>query len=123
MTYALSLGAIALAATVIAGYPSITILRRLKLGKEISEWGPESHMAKAGTPTMGGIFIVAVIAAVTIAGNLFGRYSIGLPLAVLGALALLGFVDDLGSLQGRAQRALTRRAKLAAFIAIGGAAA
>ncbi len=123
MTYALSLGAVALAATVMAGYPSISVLRRLKVGKEISEWGPESHMAKAGTPTMGGIFIVTVIAAVTIAGNLFGRYSIGLPLAVLGALALLGFVDDLGSLQGRAQRALTRRAKLVAFIAIGGAAA
>lgn len=123
MTYALTLGAIALAATVIAGYPGIRVLRALKAGKEISEWGPESHQVKAGTPTMGGVFIVAVIVAVTAAGNLFGRYSIGLPLAAVGALTLLGFVDDLGSLQGRPQHALTRRAKLAAFIAIGVAAA
>lgn len=123
MIYALSLGAIALVATVIAGYPAVAMLRRLKVGKEISEWGPESHRVKAGTPTMGGILIVGVIAAVTVAGNLVGRWSIGLPLAVAGALALLGFVDDLGSLQGRPQRALSKRVKFVAFVAIGLAAA
>jgi len=37
----------------------------------------------------------------------------------MGCLTLVGFVDDLGSLQGREQRALTRRVKLVAFIAIG----
>lgn len=123
MIHALALGAIALMATAIAGYPAIALLRRLKVGKEISEWGPETHLVKAGTPTMGGAFIMAGIAVVTLAGNLFGRYSIGLPLLVMGALSALGFVDDLGSLQGRAQHPLTRRLKLVAFIAIGLAAA
>ena len=41
----------------------------------------------------------------------------------MGALAALGLVDDLGSLQGREQRALNKRVKLAAFIAIGAASA
>jgi phospho-N-acetylmuramoyl-pentapeptide-transferase len=123
MIHALSLGAIALTATVIAGYPAVAALRRLKLGKEISEWGPETHLAKAGTPTMGGLLMAGVIAAVTVAGNLVGHWSIGLPLAVAGALALLGFVDDLGSLQGRPQRALSKRVKFVAFVAIGVAAA
>ncbi len=123
MIYALSLGAIALTATVVAGYPAVAVLRRLKVGKEISEWGPESHRSKAGTPTMGGILMAGVIAAVTVAGNLIGRWSIGLPLLVAGALALLGFVDDLGSLQGRPQRALSKRVKFLAFVAIGLAAA
>ena len=123
MIYALSLGAMTLVATVIAGYPMVKVLQRLKVGKEVSEWGPQSHAVKAGTPTMGGLLVMLAIAVFTVAGNLFGRYSIGLPLAVMGALSLLGFVDDLGSLQGREQRSLNKRVKFAAFLAIGLAAA
>ncbi len=123
MSYALTLGALTLVGTALIGFPAVNLLRRLNLGKEISEWGPESHMAKAGTPTIGGLFIMVGIAVFTIGGNLFGRYSIGLPLLIMGALALLGFVDDLGSLQDRAQRALSKRVKFVAFVAIGVAAA
>ena len=123
MNDALLLGVLALIGTTIAGYPAISLLRRLKLGKEISEWGPETHQVKAGTPTMGGLLFLGVIAAVTIAFNLFGRYSIAAPLLVMGALAVVGFVDDLGSLQGREQHALNKRIKLLAFLAIGAASA
>lgn len=119
MIYALSLGAMTLAATTIAGFPTVRLLRRLNLGKEISEWGPESHRVKAGTPTMGGLLIVAGVAVFTLAGNFFGRYSIGLPLLVMGCLAFLGFLDDLGSLQGRERRALSKRVKFVAFLATG----
>jgi phospho-N-acetylmuramoyl-pentapeptide-transferase len=123
MIYALSLGAMTLVATMIAGFPTVRLLRRLKVGKEISEWGPQSHRAKAGTPTMGGIVILAGVAVFTLAGNFFDRYSIGLPLLVMGCLAFLGFVDDLGSLQGREQRALSKRVKFVAFLAAGTGAA
>ncbi len=123
MIYALSVGAMTLAVTAIAGGPFVEVLRRFKVGKEISEWGPETHQAKAGTPTMGGVLVLAAVGVFTLAANLVGRWSIGLPLAVMGSLALLGFVDDLGSLQGRPQRALNKRVKLAAFLAIGVAAA
>lgn len=123
MSYALTLAAVTLLGTVFAGFPAVRLLRRMKVGKEISEWGPESHMVKAGTPTMGGLFIMTGVVAFTIGGNFFGRYSIGLPLLVMGALAVLGFVDDLGSLQDRAQRALNKRVKFVAFVAVGIAAA
>jgi phospho-N-acetylmuramoyl-pentapeptide-transferase len=123
MIYALALGASALVATVIAGYPAVGLLRRLNLGKEISEWGPESHLVKAGTPTMGGLVIVLSISVFTLAANFFGRYSMAGPLGVLCALAVLGLIDDLGSLRGRPQHPLSRRLKLLAFLAIGGAAA
>lgn len=116
---ALTLGAIAMVGTIVAGYPFVQVLRRYNVGKEISEWGPESHLVKAGTPTMGGLLIVLAIVLFTIAGNLAGRWSIGLPLLTIASLGALGFVDDLGSLQGRAQHALTKRVKLVAFIAIG----
>ncbi len=123
MSDALLLGAITMLATAMAGYPVVRILRRFKMGKEISEWGPQTHQVKAGTPTMGGIFMLGGILAVTLAGNFFGRYSIAGPLAVMASLAALGFVDDLGSLQGRRQRALSKRVKFVAFLAIGAAAA
>jgi phospho-N-acetylmuramoyl-pentapeptide-transferase len=119
MIYALVLGAMTLAATVAAGYPAVDFLRRQKIGKEISEWAPETHQVKAGTPTMGGLLIVLMVIAFTLAANFFGRYSIGLPLLVAGCLCALGFLDDLGSLQGRPQAALQRRVKLVAFIAVG----
>lgn len=123
MIYALSLGSMTLVATAIAGYPAVQVLRRLRLGKEISEWGPETHQAKSGTPTMGGLFVLLGIAVFTLAANFFGRYSIGLPLAVMGSLAVLGFVDDLGSLKGREQWALNKRVKFVAFLGVGVAAA
>ncbi len=134
MNHALLLGVLSVISTVVAGYPTIALLRRLKLGKEIYEYlqnpveglegraprvAAEHHAAKAGTPTMGGTLVVAAILAFTLAANLFGRWSIAGPVIVLALLAALGFVDDLGSLQGRPQRALPRIVKLAAFIAIG----
>src|SRR3972149_5601748 len=102
-----------LTATAIAGTPFLRLLRRLNVGKQISEWGPESHQAKAGTPTMGGLLILVAIGVFSLAANLFGRYAIGLPLAVMGSLGALGFLDDLGSLQGPSglSRALNKRGK------------
>ena len=125
MIYALSVGAMTLTATAIAGTPFLALLRRLRVGKQISEWGPESHQAKAGTPTMGGLLILLAVGVFSLAANLFGRYSIGLPLAVMASLGALGFLDDLGSLQNRGGliEALNKRVKFVAFVAIGGAAA
>ncbi|MEO8456435.1 MAG: phospho-N-acetylmuramoyl-pentapeptide-transferase, partial [Chloroflexota bacterium] len=119
MIHSLTLAALTLVATIVAGYPFVTQLRARRVGKEISEWGPDTHQVKAGTPTMGGILIVAAIVVFTLAGNFVDRWSIGIPLATIGSLALLGFVDDLGSLAGREQKALQRRVKLVAFIAVG----
>lgn len=123
MTHALTLASIAIVAATIVGYPAVQLLRRWRLGKEISEWGPDTHQAKSGTPTMGGTFILVTIAVVTLAANFFGRYSIGLPLVVIGSLGVLGFVDDLGSLKGREQWALNKRVKFVAFVGVGVAAA
>jgi phospho-N-acetylmuramoyl-pentapeptide-transferase len=138
MINALTLGAIALVATAAAGYPAISLLRRLNIGKEIHDYlrqpvlsavgdapqlAPERHAAKAGTPTMGGAFMIAGIVLITLGGNFFGRYSIGLPLLVMGSLGLLGGIDDFGSLRGREQWALNKRVKLLAFLAVGAATA
>jgi len=63
MTYALISGCVAAIVALAAGYPLVGFLRERKLGKAISSEGPQSHMVKAGTPTMGGLLIMGVVIA------------------------------------------------------------
>ena len=52
---------IAFAVSVISGPLMIPFLRRLKVGQTVREEGPQSHLKKTGTPTMGGIMILLAI--------------------------------------------------------------
>ena len=99
---ALSLGGITFLLTVIWGGPLIQVLRMLKIGKQIRIEGPQRHITKLGTPTMGGwIFVIPVVVItgtlnlVSIVSelNILGR-SVLLPLLTMLAYALLGAVDD-----------------------------
>ena len=99
---ALSLGGITFLLAVIWGGPLIQVLRRLGIGKKIRIEGPERHITKLGTPTMGGWLIVISVLTVTIVLNLvslltdlqvLGR-SVLLPTLVMLSYAILGAVDD-----------------------------
>jgi phospho-N-acetylmuramoyl-pentapeptide-transferase len=100
MARALLLAAAAFALTLATGGYWISFLRKHKIGKQIRAEGPQSHMIKTGTPTMGGIIILVPVVLLTIAFNLFDRWSIMLPLAVLLAFGVLGAIDDSLSLVG-----------------------
>ncbi len=68
-------------------------LRKLKFGQSIREEGPKSHQAKSGTPTMGGVMLLAAITA----GSLFAagpEPSVLLALFVTLGHGAIGFVDD-----------------------------
>ncbi len=117
MIYALLVGGSAFVLSLIAGKPIVALLRSRGVGKAISEEGPSSHAVKAGTPTMGGLLIWGTVAAVTIPTNLFERFSILLPLTVLGVTLVTGIVDDLGTLtDSRRWGGLTWRLK---FVLLG----
>jgi phospho-N-acetylmuramoyl-pentapeptide-transferase len=99
---ALSLGGITFLLAVIWGGPMIQVLRRMGIGKKIRIEGPERHITKLGTPTMGGWLIVISVLAVTVVLNLvsllsdlqvLGR-SVLLPTLVMLFYAILGAVDD-----------------------------
>lgn len=84
----------AMVLVLVFGNMMIRWLQNLKLREEIRELGPESHQAKAGTPTMGGIIILgAVIVSMLLWGNFSNHYVLIL-LAATIALGALGFVDD-----------------------------
>ena len=58
MVRALIIGSAASIVSMIAGGPLIAVLEHFGIRKAISEEGPESHMVKAGTVTMGGLLIL-----------------------------------------------------------------
>lgn len=97
-----------------AGHFLIPVLRRLKAGQQIRDDGPKTHLTKAGTPTMGGIFItLGVLAAVLL---FMGETLSYIWFALIGALAygLIGLIDDLIIVLKRRSLGLKPYQKLAA---------
>ena len=89
---------LAFALVVILMPPFILLLRRLGFGKRIRVEGPGTHMVKEGTPTMGGLLIIAVVAGSgvlleLITGRFFDASTIA-PMLTLLAVGGLGAVDD-----------------------------
>ncbi len=94
-------------------------LQGLKFREEIRELGPESHRAKAGTPTMGGVL---VIGAVLVSMLFWGNFSSHYHLILLGAtvfLTALGFADDYIKTVLKKKEGLPARLKMSAQIVIG----
>ena len=84
----------ALVVSFLIGPAVIRWLTRLKVGQAIREDGPQTHLVKAGTPTMGGVMILFSIAlAVLLWGDLTNPWLVTALLTTL-AFGLIGFVDD-----------------------------
>jgi phospho-N-acetylmuramoyl-pentapeptide-transferase len=105
--------------TVIWGPPLLRVLRALNAGKAIRLEGPQRHLTKMGTPTMGGWLFILPVTLVTVLLNvapirgltLLGR-SILLPIAVMIGFAILGTIDDWQGLVGSTRKSgLSVRAK------------
>ena len=113
MAVSLALAGLAFIVTIIVGRPFITWLRVNGYGKKVRMDGPQTQLVKTGTPTMGGIMIVAVVVVITAVFNLIGRYSMALPIGILLAAGILGAIDDRMSLVGGNRTGMTARQKMA----------
>jgi phospho-N-acetylmuramoyl-pentapeptide-transferase len=116
-------GGIALWVAVLTTPVLIRWLVKNNIGQQIREDGPQVHIAKAGTPTMGGIAIVlAVIVGFLVAhlvpGVHFSRSGTLVMGAILGA-AVIGFADDWIKVRHRRSLGLNKRAKFGSQIALG----
>lgn len=103
----------------VLGPPMIEWLRRVKLGQKIRAEGPQAHLAKAGTPTMGGLLIVTAIVVPTLLwGNLHSR---PLWIALLSTvwLGAIGFLDDWLRVVKGLPNGLLGRYKLAGQVSLG----
>src|SRR5690625_3700537 len=101
----------------------IPFLRRLKFGQSIREEGPESHMKKSGTPTMGGVMIVISITLTSIIlmykfMEVPVNYEFWLLLFVLIGYGSLGFLDDFIKVALKRNLGLTSKQKLVGQVII-----
>ncbi|CAH9063520.1 Phospho-N-acetylmuramoyl-pentapeptide-transferase [Pseudoalteromonas holothuriae] len=72
----------------------IRALQKMQIGQTVRDDGPQSHLSKSGTPTMGGLLILASIFTSTLMwGDLDNKY-VWVTLFVIGSLGVVGFVDD-----------------------------
>jgi phospho-N-acetylmuramoyl-pentapeptide-transferase len=100
----------------------LRILRHFGIGQPIREDGPTSHQAKAGTPTMGGIAILAGFAC----GYLVGHAGTNQPFSRLGVLAVVttlgagvvGGLDDWIKVTRRRNLGLRKRAKFGGLLVV-----
>ena len=110
MDYAVAFG-LALISTLIFGKIGIPLLQRLKAQQSIREDGPQAHLAKAGTPTMGGLFMML---ALVITVCIVPPYSVTLWMLLFLTLGhgALGFSDDFIKAVKRRNLGLTAKQKL-----------
>lgn len=110
MDYAVAFG-LALVSTLVFGKIGIPLLQRLKAQQSIREDGPQAHLAKAGTPTMGGLFmLLALVMTICIVPP----YSVTLWMLLFLTLGhgALGFSDDFIKAVKRRNLGLTAKQKL-----------
>lgn len=109
----------ALAISLILGPWLIRQLARIKAGQFIREEGPESHQAKSGTPTMGGILIILAIVIPTILWADVQNPFIWIILFVTLGYAAIGFYDDFQKIAKRQNLGLTSKQKLLLQMLVG----
>ena len=106
---------------------AIRAVRRQGLGQEIRDDGPESHLSKQGTPTMGGTVIVGATVIGYVAPHLFLRDRPGWAFTATGVLLLflmvgmgtVGFLDDYLKIRYRRSLGLNKTAKLVGQLVVG----
>jgi phospho-N-acetylmuramoyl-pentapeptide-transferase len=108
MVSGLLMGALSFILAWLIGRPVLKWLRAKKIGKRIQEELPEEHKVKSGTPTMGGLMIIAAVLIISVVFILIPTWvregrptQIVLPILVLLTVGFLGAVDDLLSLVGK----------------------
>jgi phospho-N-acetylmuramoyl-pentapeptide-transferase len=111
---------------VIWGSPLVELMRRLKLGAQIRIDGPQTHMQKMGTPTMGGVLIVGWVLLMSIVINIVQLVqatetaeSVIIPIGIMLAYSILGGIDDYLGLHPRPHGEKGIRARVKIWFQLG----
>ena len=103
------------------GRPLINVLRKRQgKGQPIRDDGPEGHLSKAGTPTMGGLLIVGALLTATLLWARLDNPFIWLVLFVTLSFALIGFADDYAKVSKQNTKGVPGRVRLVLGILIAG---
>ncbi|BDA71157.1 phospho-N-acetylmuramoyl-pentapeptide-transferase [Rivularia sp. IAM M-261] len=94
------------------GYWVVPWLSALKAGQVIREDGPQAHLKKAGTPTMGGIFFIPVAAIVACVWSGFDHQVLAVSALTL-SYGFIGWLDDWQILRRKSNKGISPKTKLA----------
>lgn len=87
-------------------------LRAFKFGQSIRLDGPQSHLAKSGTPTMGGLLIIGATLVATILWEDLDSFYVKVMLGTMLGFAALGFLDDWLKIKYKNSDGISAKAKL-----------
>jgi phospho-N-acetylmuramoyl-pentapeptide-transferase len=99
----------------------IEMLRSLKVGQSVRPDGPETHLRKSGTPTMGGVFIIFSVLISMLLWMDLGSWKVWLVLGAFVSLSVIGFADDYLKIIRHNSAGLPARGKLAGQFAVAAA--
>jgi len=108
----------ALAISLILGPWLIRTLREFQVGQVIRQEGPQSHRAKAGTPTMGGVLILAAALTPTLLWADLTNLYVWIAVLSTAAFGAIGFLDDYLKITRRSSGGLAARYKMGLQIAV-----
>jgi phospho-N-acetylmuramoyl-pentapeptide-transferase len=107
----------------IFGQPLINFLRRKqKKGQPIRDDGPQTHFAKAGTPTMGGLLILSALFISTVLWARLDSPYVWIVLGVTMAFGLIGFADDYAKVTRQNVKGVSSRTRMILGLLIAAAA-
>jgi phospho-N-acetylmuramoyl-pentapeptide-transferase len=72
----------------------IRLLQAKQIGQQVRSIGPETHLTKQGTPTIGGVMILMIITFSTLLWSDLSNHYVWLALFVLNGFGLIGWLDD-----------------------------
>ena len=99
----------ALVISFVIGPRMISWLTRMKIGQSVRDDGPQTHLAKAGTPTMGGaLILVAILITTLLWADLENRF-VWVALLVTAGFGAIGWVDDYRKVVYRNPKGICRR--------------
>jgi len=104
-------GVTALAISLFLGPWVIRKLKQHQIGEEIRELGPQSHMAKRGTPSMGGLMIIASTLIPTLLWSDLGNIYVWLAVFTMLTFGAVGFYDDFLKIRKKKSKGLIARYK------------
>ena len=102
----------ALLMSLLFGGKFIAALRKWNVGQQIREEGPQAHMAKRGTPTMGGVLIVGSVVVSTLLWARLTSLYVWTTIIAMLLFAAVGFADDYRKMVKQRSLGLTGRQKL-----------
>jgi phospho-N-acetylmuramoyl-pentapeptide-transferase len=111
-------GLTALFLCIVVGPWLIRKLREFQIGQHIREDGPQSHLKKAGTPTMGGVLIILAIVVPTLLWANLANPNVWIALFGMVAFGAIGFLDDYAKIRKKRNLGFTARQKFACQVLV-----